>query len=59
MTETINLRLVSKQKKRQMQATKAAENAAKHGRSKAEKTAERIAAETAVRRLDGHKRSET
>ncbi|MCA3441891.1 MAG: DUF4169 family protein [Rhodobacter sp.] len=59
MTETINLRLVSKQKKRQIEARKAAENAAKHGRSKAEKTAERSAAETAVRRLDAHKRSQT
>ncbi len=59
MTETINLRLVSKQKKRQTEARKAAENAARHGRSKAEKTAERIAAETAVRRLDAHKRSQT
>ena len=59
MTETINLRWAAKQKKRQLHASKAAVNAAKHGRSKAEKTAQRIAAETAVRRLDGHKRSET
>ena len=58
MTETINLRLVLKQKKRQIQARKAAENAARHGRSKAEKASERIAAETAARRLDGHKRSD-
>lgn len=59
MTETINLRLAAKQKKRQLHASKAAVNAAKHGRSKAEKMAQRIAAETAARRLDGHKRSET
>jgi len=58
MSEVINLRMVAKQKKREAQARKAAENAAKHGRSKADRQAERAAIEAAARRLDGHKRSE-
>jgi hypothetical protein len=59
MSEIINLRTVSKQKKRQMQARKAAENAAKHGRTKAEKKAELAASKAAARRLDGHKRTDS
>jgi hypothetical protein len=58
MSEIINLRTVSKQKKRQMHAGKAAENAAKHGRTKAEKKAELAALDSAARRLDGHKRTD-
>ena len=59
MSEIINLRTFSKQKKRQLQAKTAAENAVKHGRSKAEKKADRVAVETAARQLDGHKRSDS
>ena len=58
MSEIVNLRLFSKQKKRHLHAEKATENAAKHGRTKAEKKAERAAAEAAARRLDGHKRAD-
>ncbi len=58
MSEIVNLRTFSKQKKRQIHAEKAAENAAKHGRTKAQKKAESDAAEAAARRLDGHKRAD-
>jgi len=58
MSEIINLRTFSKQKKRELHAKKAAENAAKYGRTKAEKKAEEEAAKTAARRLDGHKRAD-
>jgi hypothetical protein len=58
MSETINLRTFSKQKKRELDSRRAAESAAKHGRTKAEKKAEFAALETAARRLDGHKRTD-
>lgn len=59
MSEIINLRTFSKQKKRELHAKKAAESAAKYGRTKAEKKAEEEAAKTAARRLDGHKRTDS
>jgi hypothetical protein len=59
MSKIINLRTFSKQKTRQLQAKTATENAVKHGRSKAEKKADRVAVETAARQLDGHKRSDS
>jgi hypothetical protein len=58
MSEIINLRTVSKQKKRELHARKAAENAAKYGRTKAERKAELATSEAAARRLDGHKRTD-
>jgi hypothetical protein len=58
MSTTINLRTFSKQRKRDLHAKKAAESAAKYGRTKAEKKAEEEAAKTAARRLDGHKRAD-
>jgi hypothetical protein len=58
MSETINLRMFSRQKKRELDARRAAESAAKHGRTKAEKTAQETAAKAAARHLDGHKRTE-
>jgi hypothetical protein len=58
MSEVISLRTFSKQKKRELHARKAAENAAKYGRTKAEKKAELAASEAAARRLDGHKRTD-
>ena len=54
----VNLRMFSKQKRRELDRKKAAEGAAKHGRTKAEKKAEEAAARTAARHLDGHKRTE-
>ena len=58
MAKIINLRLRSKQKQREERAVKAAENAVKHGRTRAQKQAERAAAEAMARMLDGHKRAE-
>jgi hypothetical protein len=58
MSEMVNLRMFSKQKRRELDRKKAAEGAAKHGRTKAEKKAEEAAARTAARHLDGHKRTE-
>jgi len=58
MAKIINLRLRSKQKQREERAVKAAENAVKHGRTKAQKQAERAAAEASARQLDGHKRTD-
>jgi hypothetical protein len=56
MAQIINLRSARKAKAREDQRAKADENAAKHGRSKAEKTlvAARMAKEN--RDLDGHER---
>ena len=58
MSDTINLRTFSKQKKRELDARRAAESAAKHGRTKAEKKAQETAAKAAARHLDGHKRTD-
>ena len=58
MAKIINLRLRSKQKQREERAAMAAENAVKHGRTKAQKQAERAAADASARQLDAHKRAD-
>lgn len=56
MAEIVNLRLVKKQAARKAARTQADGNAAKFGRTKAERVAEAARAEKATRNLDGHKR---
>lgn len=58
MAEPVNLNRVRKQKARAEKKARADANAAKFGRSKAEKTRDTAAAERAQRHLDGHKRDE-
>lgn len=55
MAEIINLRTVRKQKARADREKAAAGNRAVHGRTKAEKLAERTAAERESALLDGHR----
>ena len=54
MAEVINLRSVKKARTRADARAQADANAAKFGRSKAEKRAEATAKEKAMRALDGH-----
>lgn len=56
MGEIVNLRAAKKAKTRAEARAKGDENAAKFGRSKAEKTLERAQAERTARNLDGAKR---
>ena len=56
MAEVINLRAARKAKQRQQGRALADQNAAKHGRTKAEKALESARAEKAARDLDGAKR---
>ncbi|MFM7443476.1 MAG: DUF4169 family protein [Tabrizicola sp.] len=56
MGEVVNLRTVKKQAARKAARLAADANAAKHGRSKAERALEEARAEKAARDLDGHKR---
>lgn len=56
MSEIINLRQKRKQQNRDEKRRLADENAAKHGRTKAEKTLQQAQALKAARVLDGHKR---
>lgn len=56
MAEIINLRSVKKAKDRQQARAKGDENAARFGRTKAEKDLERARADLARRTLDGHER---
>ena len=56
MAEIINLRAVRKAKDRDAARAKGDENAAKFGRTKAEKSLEAARAEKARRDLDGHER---
>lgn len=56
MAEVVNLRTARKQLARVKVRAQADENAAKHGRSKAQVQAEEQAAERARRHLDGHER---
>lgn len=56
MAEIINLRAVRKAKDRDAARAKGDENAAKFGRTKAEKSLEAAQAEKARRDLDGHER---
>ena len=56
MGEVVNLRTVKKQAARKAARSDADANAAKHGRTKAERELEKARAEKAARDLDGHKR---
>lgn len=56
MAEIINLRAARKAKDRQNARAKGDENAAKFGRTKAEKELEQALADKAKRDLDGHER---
>ncbi|SFR79873.1 DUF4169 family protein [Sphingomonas jatrophae] len=58
MAEIINLRTARKAKQRIEAKTVAAENRAKHGRTKAEKAAEAQARDRTEQLLDGAKREE-
>ena len=56
MSTPINLNKVRKARARADKAVKADENAVKFGRTKVQKQADKHAADTAERHLDGHKR---
>ena len=56
MSEIINLRQKRKQTKRDATRKVAEQNAALHGRSKAEKALQQAQTMKAARALDGHKR---
>ena len=56
MAEIVNLRAARKAAERDAVRAKATENAAKHGRSKAQKALEAARAAKAARDLDGAKR---
>lgn len=56
MGEVVNLRTVKKQAARKVARSEADANAAKHGRTKAERELVKAQAEKAVRALDAHKR---
>ncbi|MDP3194670.1 DUF4169 family protein [Tabrizicola sp.] len=56
MAEVVNLRMVKKQVARKAARSAADANAAKHGRTKAERDLEKARAEKTARALDGHKR---
>jgi phage protein D len=56
MAEVVNLRTAKKQAARKAARSQADANAAKHGRTKAERELEQARAEKATRTLDGHKR---
>lgn len=55
MGDVVNLRLARKRKARALDERIAAENRAVHGRTKAEKLAERMEARRAENTLDGHR----
>ena len=59
MSKIVNLRQARKQRDRAAKQAVGAANAARHGRTKAEKQAEETAAAKADQHLDGHKRDET
>jgi hypothetical protein len=56
MAEIVNLRQAKKQAARKAARLVADANAAKHGRTKTERTLEKARAEKAVRDLDNHRR---
>ena len=56
MGEVVNLRTAKKQAARKADRSMADANAAKHGRTKAERELEKARAEKSARELDGHKR---
>ena len=56
MAEIVNLRQAKKQAARKAARAKGDENAAKFGRTKAEREVQEARAEKAARDLDGHRR---
>lgn len=56
MGEVVNLRTAKKQAARKAARAASDANAAKHGRTKAERELEKARAEKATKTLDGHKR---
>ncbi|WP_145399696.1 DUF4169 family protein [Paracoccus sulfuroxidans] len=58
MTKVINLRQVRKELARASARRQGDENAAKYGRSKAQKLADLTEAESAARKLDAHRRDD-
>ena len=56
MTGVVNLNRFRKEKARAERRAEADANAAKHGRTKAEKALDQARAEKAARDLDGHER---
>lgn len=56
MAEIVNLRQAKKQAARKTARSVADANAAKHGRTKADRELEKARAEKAARELGGHKR---
>ncbi len=56
--KVINLRAARKAKTRAAAKSRADENAARHGRSKAERAQDAAEADKSARHLDGHKREE-
>lgn len=56
MAEIVNLRQAKKQAARKAARSVADANAAKHGRTKAERELETARAEKAAKSLDGHRR---
>lgn len=54
--KVVNLRAVRKAKARDASRQQADENAARHGRTKAQRAEEKAAAARALRHLDDHKR---
>lgn len=56
MGEVVNLRTAKKQAARKAARPVADANAAKHGRTKAERELEKARADKVARELDGHKR---
>lgn len=57
MADIINLRHARKQKARQEKERAASHNRALHGRSKAEKERDRLAADKAEKFVEGHRRA--
>jgi len=58
MATVINLRIRRRQAARDADRQSAAENAARHGRKKADRALEAARAEKAARDLDGHRRQD-
>jgi Domain of unknown function (DUF4169) len=58
MAEIVNLRQERRKRERAEAQAVAAENRIRHGRTKAERKSDRLAAEKAERKLDGARREE-
>ncbi|PPB80042.1 uncharacterized protein DUF4169 [Albidovulum inexpectatum] len=58
MAKIVNLRTIRKRRAREEDTKRAAENAARFGRTKAQKTLEETRAELSRRRLDAHRRDD-